>query len=158
MYAQVEKSKENKSRTVANSVTQKKSSGQQGFGFVDNRTDTAIQRRLQDFISTGVVQRVLIAGIDVVASANMPQWQQGGLTYHLNMTTDPAHVTCEDYPDSTRKNKNRTSKKHFFFKGSEGTIGDAVSGQRGKKKFSELPPAVQDFVNSNYNAILSVLR
>ncbi|MFT6845797.1 MAG: hypothetical protein ACJAUV_001996 [Flavobacteriales bacterium] len=37
MYAQVEKPKENKSRAVANSVAQKKSNGNQGFGFVDNR-------------------------------------------------------------------------------------------------------------------------
>ena len=37
MYEQVEKSKENKSRAVANSVTQKKNNGRQGFGFVDNR-------------------------------------------------------------------------------------------------------------------------
>lgn len=39
MYAQVEKPKENKSRPVANSVAQKKSSGKQGFGFVDNRPE-----------------------------------------------------------------------------------------------------------------------
>ena len=37
MYAQVEKSKENKSRAVANSVTQRESNMKQGFGFVDNR-------------------------------------------------------------------------------------------------------------------------
>jgi hypothetical protein len=37
MYEQVEKSKENKSRAVANSVIQKKSDVKQGFGFVDNR-------------------------------------------------------------------------------------------------------------------------
>ena len=40
MYAQVEKSKEGKSRAVANAVTQKKSSVKQGFGFVDNRKKT----------------------------------------------------------------------------------------------------------------------
>lgn len=37
MYKQVEKTKENKSKAVANSVTQKKSKGKQGLGFVDNR-------------------------------------------------------------------------------------------------------------------------
>jgi len=40
MYAQVEKPKENKSRTVDNSVAQKKSSGKQGFWFVDNRLNS----------------------------------------------------------------------------------------------------------------------
>ena len=39
MFEQVEKPKENKSRAVANSVTQKKSDVKQGFGFVDNRSE-----------------------------------------------------------------------------------------------------------------------
>lgn len=38
MYEQIEKPKENESRTVAN-VDQNKSSGRQGFGFVDNRSE-----------------------------------------------------------------------------------------------------------------------
>jgi hypothetical protein len=42
MYAQVEKSKENKSRTDANSAVQKKSSVNHGDGFVDNRTSTSV--------------------------------------------------------------------------------------------------------------------
>ncbi len=37
MYAKVEKPKENKSRAVANSVTQKKSDDQQVYNFLDNR-------------------------------------------------------------------------------------------------------------------------
>jgi hypothetical protein len=41
MYVQVEKPKENKSRTVANSVVQKKSN--ERFGFVDNRHETILQ-------------------------------------------------------------------------------------------------------------------
>ena len=44
MYEQVEKPKENKSRAVANLVSQKKSSGKQGVGFVDNRPKTTIQK------------------------------------------------------------------------------------------------------------------
>lgn len=55
MYEQVEKSKENtasadwrKSRSVANSVAQKKSNIKQGFGFVDNRPKTIVQRKLQE--------------------------------------------------------------------------------------------------------------
>jgi hypothetical protein len=54
MYAQVERSKENKSRAVANSVGQKKSSGKQAFGFVDNRIATTTQRKiLQRVYDTG---------------------------------------------------------------------------------------------------------
>ncbi|MEM5548761.1 hypothetical protein [Pseudoalteromonas fuliginea] len=47
MYAQVEKTKENKSRAVANSVGQKKSNTKQGFGFVDNRPEAVVKRSLQ---------------------------------------------------------------------------------------------------------------
>lgn len=47
MYVQVEKSKDNIRRAVANSVVQKKSNGTQGFGFVDNRPNAVEQRKLQ---------------------------------------------------------------------------------------------------------------
>ena len=46
MYERVEKPKENKSRTVANSVAQKKSDRKQGFGFVDNRSECVAQRKV----------------------------------------------------------------------------------------------------------------
>lgn len=48
MYEQVEKSKENKSSSVANSVGQKKSNGKQGLRFEDNRPETIVQRKLQE--------------------------------------------------------------------------------------------------------------
>jgi hypothetical protein len=47
MYVQVEKLKENKSRAVANSVTQKHNGSKQEFGFVDNRPAFKTQRTLQ---------------------------------------------------------------------------------------------------------------
>lgn len=47
MYEQKEKPAENKARAVANTVTQKKSNGQQGFGFVDNRPEAVSQRKQQ---------------------------------------------------------------------------------------------------------------
>ena len=46
MYTQVEKTKENKSRAVANSVFQKKNNVNQGFGFLDNRIETVLQRKV----------------------------------------------------------------------------------------------------------------
>lgn len=72
MYAQVEKSKENKSRAVANLTTQKKSNGKQGFGFVDNRSKTENMKSSQQMIdarsyeepSSHTIQRA----IDVVAT------------------------------------------------------------------------------------------
>lgn len=66
MYAQVEKTKENKSRAVANSVTQKKSSGKQGFGFVDNRPEAVTQRKLQEMANNSqqINQLRAFQGID----------------------------------------------------------------------------------------------
>ncbi len=47
MYAQVEKSKENKSQVVTSSVAQKKSSERRGFGFVDYMPEAIAQRKHQ---------------------------------------------------------------------------------------------------------------
>lgn len=58
MYEQVEKSKENKSKAVSNSVTQKKSKGKQGFGFVDNRPNGIMQRKLIDIIKNTSKQKI----------------------------------------------------------------------------------------------------
>ena len=52
MYAQVEKTKENKSSAVANSVCQRKNNMTQGFGFVDNRPEAVTQRKLQEMASS----------------------------------------------------------------------------------------------------------
>jgi len=52
MYAQVKKPKENESRAVANPVAQKKSSGKQGFGLVDNRREVLVQRKVADEIKS----------------------------------------------------------------------------------------------------------
>lgn len=47
MYKQIEKPKENKSRSLDNSVTQK-NNVMQAFGFVDNRPKVVIQSKLQE--------------------------------------------------------------------------------------------------------------
>lgn len=59
MYEQVEKPKKNKSDSVANSVTQKKSDGRQGF--VDNRPKAVAQRKLQEMENNDFqpIQRVI---------------------------------------------------------------------------------------------------
>jgi hypothetical protein len=49
MRTHAEKSKEGKSRAVANSVAQEKSSVKQGFGFADNRPDSFFQRKINAF-------------------------------------------------------------------------------------------------------------
>lgn len=45
MYTQENKSNDNKSRVVVNSVSQKKGNGKQGLGFVDNRPEAIIQKK-----------------------------------------------------------------------------------------------------------------
>lgn len=47
MYVKIDKSKGAESKTVANSVTQKKSKGKQSIDFVDNRPEVIAQRKLQ---------------------------------------------------------------------------------------------------------------
>ena len=64
MYDQVDKSKESKSRAVADSIGQKKSNAMQGFWFVDNRTESVVQRKLQSMMRHGMVQRQPLALAD----------------------------------------------------------------------------------------------
>jgi hypothetical protein len=52
MYAQENKSNENKSRAVANSVGQKKSNVKQGVGFVNNRPEAIQMKKLQGMIGS----------------------------------------------------------------------------------------------------------
>lgn len=52
MYTQVEKSKKNKSCSVANSITQKKNIRKQNFRFMDNRLEATIQRKFQQIINS----------------------------------------------------------------------------------------------------------
>ncbi|MBT8340069.1 MAG: hypothetical protein HKP58_04335 [Desulfatitalea sp.] len=47
MNTKIEKRKENKNRTVADSVFQKKNKGKQSLGFMDNRPESIVQRLLQ---------------------------------------------------------------------------------------------------------------
>jgi hypothetical protein len=55
MYAQVEKPKENKSRAVANSVSQRKGPVKQGFGFVDNRPQNKLFQKKSNDLSSGII-------------------------------------------------------------------------------------------------------
>lgn len=47
MYKQTKKLKENRGKSVANSIAQRKSNKKQGFEFVDNRTEFTSQRKIQ---------------------------------------------------------------------------------------------------------------
>jgi len=58
MYEQIEKPKENRNRSVVNTVTRKKDNGKQGFGFVDNRPGVANQTALQKNAESGFKNKV----------------------------------------------------------------------------------------------------
>ena len=59
MYAKAQKSKGNKRKAAANSVSPKQRSGENTFQFVDNRTDAVAHRRIQTQIREHSVSRPL---------------------------------------------------------------------------------------------------
>jgi len=65
MYEQIERPKGNKSRAVANSVSQKKSNAKQGFGFVDNRAEAVTQKKLQEMANNSPCTMQLKAFQDI---------------------------------------------------------------------------------------------
>lgn len=100
---------------------------------------------------------VPIGGIAVDKRTNMPTWDQGGATYHINLTTATFHVTKEGVP-----------KVQYFFKMDDG-IEDVVpsAAERGRSKvkvgkewvytkqqFSALPADVQQYIRTNYLALI----
>ena len=101
---------------------------------------------------------VPIGGIMVDKTTNMPTWDQGGATYHINLTTETFHVTKEGIP-----------KIQYFFKSDAGDIDDVVptKAERGRSKvkvdkewvytkntFSDLPGAVQQYIRTNYLTLI----
>ena len=69
MYAQVEKSKENKSRAIAKSVTQKMGNERQSFEFVDNRPEAIAQKKLQE-IGNNCPQAMQLKAFQNMASSS----------------------------------------------------------------------------------------
>lgn len=93
MYEQLEKPKENKSRTVVKSVTQKKSNGKQGFGFVDNRPE-GIAERIKQLKSNVIIQRAM----SDEEKGNLWAWLGNGATDYLE-SYYPGRI--DDAPMST---------------------------------------------------------
>lgn len=106
--------------------------------------------------SAPVVQREKVGGVDVVrdAQGGYATWEHSGGRWHLNTRLGGVikgkqvyHVTREDV----------NPKAHYFFTLSGGEIEDSAPGgksQKGSKKFSKLPAAVQDFVRQHIDALL----
>lgn len=110
MYEQVEKSKDNKSRAVANSVGQKKSNVKQGYGFVDNRLVAVTQRKLTEMFNSGQV----INPTQIIQRFTEIEHTPGNLKYedsdgddqvaevgmHMRAFLDPAHPRKGSEPGS----------------------------------------------------------
>lgn len=108
MYVQMGKTKENKNRSAANSVGQKKSSGRIGLGFLDNRPEAVAQRRIQTLISnhsasqpvqkkennTGLPNN-LKSGIE-----NLSGYSMDDVKVHYN-SSKPAQLNAHAYAQGT---------------------------------------------------------
>lgn len=99
MYAQIEKSKENKSRVVANSVAQKKSEERQGFGFVDNRPEAIEQRKIELIMNRNqegkVKNRTLNQYVvQAFSTIQRDRYTYGGpiVTPHIHCYSDGCHL------------------------------------------------------------------
>ncbi len=107
MYEQVEKQKENKSRTVANLVVQKIKNGMQSFGFVDNRPESITQRKMKTRISNSSSQLIQkkenTAGLpDNLKSGieNLSGYSMNDVKVHYN-SDKPAQLNAHAYAQGT---------------------------------------------------------
>ncbi len=90
MYAQQKKPKENKSRTVANSVVQKKSNVKQGLGFVDNRTETYLQRHINAKVNNNSAQHQSIRENE--NNTSLPDNKKAGMKNLLEISLNDVEV------------------------------------------------------------------
>ncbi|PYG02170.1 hypothetical protein SAMN05216184_101640 [Georgenia satyanarayanai] len=113
-----------------------------------------LQRAAGNRAATVVVQRVLIAGVNVWVDGGYVHWSMNGNRYHFNFSTATPHVTLDG------------ERIHYFFTRDGLEFKDArpeKSEQGGahkkhtKKKFSELPDTVRDYVVTNFDAMLALL-
>jgi len=79
MNTHADKTQKNKSQSVANSVAQKKSNGNQTFALEDNRTESIVQKKLKTIESNSNVAQLGKKKRDLArAKANNPN----GLQHH----------------------------------------------------------------------------
>ncbi len=155
MYAQVEKSKENKNRAVANSVSQNKSGGKQDFGFVDNRKQSVAQRAVKNGTMTGstvTIQRTDVNGTQVYNDMNYPVWKTSGVKWHLTMKDKKRwHITKKDRSMS------------YWFEVEVGTVKSVkpkkkeYGGHKEKhKELNDAPDGLCSFITNNITDIIEV--
>lgn len=140
MYVQMEKPKENKSRAVANSVAQKKSSVKQGFGIVDNRPESIRQRKLQAQINDhsaktfqkqpNLEEEQLIQGRskqnnDSVAQADIPDTLTQLAIQRKEKHAGENHSVIREYVNNTQNATQTTIQRAFTLE--ESTVKNVVA-------------------------------
>lgn len=114
MYSQAEKTKDNKSRTIANSVTQNKSNGKQGFGFVDNRPVAKTFNNLQNLSHSTNIQPVVQAVFNYDPPSIGKEWAN-----HLQIENDAQVVqnAVEKLHDQLIENNEDVAQIHAAIQG-----------------------------------------
>jgi hypothetical protein len=166
MYTQIENPKEKRSRAVANFVVQNKSRTGPGFWAVDNRPEAVTQRKHQavcanspglkqsiQLTASDVIQKVktkIVAGVTVTTQDNgsFPTWDMSNERWHIHWGA--TEKKGQQYHCVT---KEASKKLHYFFTLDAGVITSKSSGQKGQKKFENLPNDVQNFVRNNIRSL-----
>jgi len=122
MYTQVEKSKENNNRAVANSVSQKKNNLKQGFGFVDNRPEAVAQRKMKKMADNysaqqqqSVQKKENNTGLpDNIKSGieNLSGYSMDDVKVHYN-SNKPAQLQAHAYAQGTNIHLGPGQEKHL---------------------------------------------
>lgn len=94
-----------------------------------------------------------IGGISVSAQDNgaYPQWDMENYTWHIHWGA--LDKNSKMYHCVTRESN---PKVHYFFTYDSGELVSRSSGQRGQKKFDDLPKKVRDYVTANIDALLRI--
>lgn len=111
MNTHADKTHENKNQAVANAVSQKKSSSESTFQFVDNRPEAVAQRKLQEMANNStrldIIQKKSIDGLSEQQVKNVGLAVSNDITNKMNAVVD--HVVASGHAE-----RNRTVGKTYF--------------------------------------------
>ena len=115
MYAQIEKTTENKRKSIANSVMPKESGGEHPFQFVDNRPEAVVQRKLKEMADNSPqmsAQRNTVASmlnitrnVRRVIQSKVVQFWPSGTTKHVKDQAKVRGISEQEVDDAAAKGK-----------------------------------------------------
>ena len=95
MNTHADKSQENKSQSVANAVSQKSSSGESTFQFLDNRPEAVAQRKLQEMANNSIQAMQLKAFQEMVNNSSRAVQFHGNESTRLNLHPKTIETSSE---------------------------------------------------------------